>query len=143
MQDINSPMANQEGESKAEEVMGAYDSNKLPVDLPATKKRNSKLPIILVIIGLLLVAIVLVVFVLNKSNSNTYLIDEAQKTIDQLINETDNIEQGLSDLSDNLLDEENVTTDQVDKTLTELDQQIKELDGIENDLTLENSDVGL
>lgn len=109
------------------------------------EKRNGRkaLFISLGVLGLVLVAGIVVVFLYAERNNRIASIDAAVTSIGDLLTNTEGINNEVADLPDNFLDAETVSTSDVDKAVSDIDSQLKSLDGLNADFDLQLSDVGL
>jgi len=108
------------------------------------KKINGKK--LFVVLGVIVILALLIAFILVpilSRNNDASLIDRAVISIDDKLDNTNDINNGFADLSDNLLDAENISSTEVDGTLTSLNNQLEKLDGLDEDFTLEVSDAGI
>ena len=104
-----------------------------------------KFPMLILLAVALVGFIVLGYFALGKENRENSLsfIDDIVISNDTLLDETEDIEEQMEDLPQDLLDSEVVDTQEIDSSIEELDTQLEQLDNLESDFVLETFDVGL
>lgn len=121
------------------------EETKMTEAVVSKEKRNGRkaLFISLGVLGLVLVAGIVVVFLYAERNNRIASIDVAVTSIGDLLTNTEGINNEVADLPDNFLDAETVSTSDVDKAVSDIDSQLKSLDGLNADFDLQLSDVGL
>ncbi len=109
------------------------------------KSKSSKVPF-LILLGVVLVGlIVLGYFIVGKESREDALsfIDSILLSNEEYLNETENMDEEIPDLSEDFLEAEVVSTDEVDSAVDDLDEQIESLGNIDTDFELDEEDVGL
>lgn len=121
------------------------EETKMTEAVVSKEKKNGRkaLFISLGVLGLVLVAGIVVVFLYAERNNRIASIDAAVTSIGDLLTNTEGINNEVADLPDNFLDAETVSTSDVDKAVSDIDSQLKSLDGLNADFDLQLSDVGL
>lgn len=105
------------------------------------KKKRLVLFISAAVLAVLIIATVVWFYVQKRTSLS--LISENVASIDALVTDTDGVNTGLADLSDDFLDSETTSTVNIDKVVTDLDSQLKELNNLDTDFNIKASDIGL
>lgn len=110
-----------------------------------SKEKGKKSSLVLFISATILVVLMAaaVVWFYVQKEANLSLISETITSIDALVTDTDGVDTGLADLSEDFLDSETASTEEIDKSITDIEDQLKELDNLDTDFNLQASDVGL